>query len=76
VQDPIILSAVRTPIGRFLGVLSSLSATKLGALVVAAAVDRAGVPKDAVDEVIMGNVMPVTKPPCGGTGQMLRHITI
>ncbi len=56
-QDPIILSAVRTPIGRFLGGLSSLSATKLGALAVAEAVRRAGVSPDAVDEVIMGNVV-------------------
>ncbi len=56
-QDPIILSAVRTPIGRFLGGLSSLSATQLGALAVAEAVRRAGVSPDAVDEVIMGNVV-------------------
>ncbi len=56
-QDPIILSAVRTPIGRFLGGLSSLSATKLGALAVAEAVRRPRVSPEAVDEVIMGNVV-------------------
>jgi acetyl-CoA C-acetyltransferase len=48
---------VRTPIGSFNGALSSIAATQLGALVVAEAVRRAGVPKEAVDEVIMGNVI-------------------
>ena len=56
-REVVIVSAVRTPIGSFNGALSSISATKLGALVVAEAVRRAGVPKDAVDEVIMGNVI-------------------
>jgi acetyl-CoA C-acetyltransferase len=57
VREVVIVSAVRTPIGSFNGALSSLSATKLGALVVAEAVRRADVPQDAVDEVIMGNVI-------------------
>jgi acetyl-CoA C-acetyltransferase len=56
-REVVIVSAVRTPIGSFNGALSSISATKLGALVVAEAVRRAGFPKDVVDEVIMGNVI-------------------
>jgi acetyl-CoA C-acetyltransferase len=54
---PVILSAVRTPVGRFQGGLSSLSATELGARVVAEAVRRAGLQGHQVDEVIMGNVV-------------------
>jgi acetyl-CoA C-acetyltransferase len=54
---PVILSGVRTPIGRFLGGLSPLSATQLGALTVREAVARAGIEGGAVDEVIMGNVV-------------------
>jgi acetyl-CoA C-acetyltransferase len=54
---PVILSAVRTPVGRFQGGLSSLSATELGAQVVAEAVRRAGLQGHQVDEVIMGNVV-------------------
>ena len=56
-RDPVILSAVRTPIGRFLGALSSLSATELGAIAIREAVKRANAPVDRVDEVIMGNVV-------------------
>src|SRR5258708_30543523 len=56
-RDPVILSAVRTPIGRFLGALSSLSATELGAIAVREAVKRANIPVDQVDEVILGNVV-------------------
>jgi acetyl-CoA C-acetyltransferase len=56
-DNPVIVSTVRTPIGRFLGTLSSVAATELGAKVVAEAVRRAGVEPDAVDEVIMGNVV-------------------
>ena len=56
-REVVIVSAVRTPIGSFNGAFSSIPATKLGALVVAEAVRRAGIPKDAVDEVIMGNVI-------------------
>ena len=52
-----ISSAVRTPIGKLLGGLSPLSAPKLGALVVREAVGRAAAPPDAVDEVILGNVL-------------------
>ncbi len=52
-----ISSAVRTPIGKLLGGLSPLPAPKLGALVVREAVERAGAPPDAVEEVILGNVL-------------------
>jgi acetyl-CoA C-acetyltransferase len=60
---PVIVSAVRTPIGRYLGGLSSLTAPQLGALAIRAAVERAGVSPDAVQEVFMGHVVQ------GGTGQ-------
>jgi acetyl-CoA C-acetyltransferase len=56
-NQPVILSAVRTPIGKFQGGLSSLSATELGARVVAEAVRRAGIEPNTVDEIIMGNVV-------------------
>ena len=52
-----IAGAVRTPLGKFLGGLSSFPATRLGAMVVAEALKRAGVPADQVEEVIMGNVI-------------------
>lgn len=52
-----ILSAVRTPMGSFLGGLSSVSATKLGAVAIKSAVERAGIPSEQVDEVFMGNVL-------------------
>jgi acetyl-CoA C-acetyltransferase len=57
VTETVIVSAVRTPTGKFLGALKSLAATELGALVVAEAVRRAGVDPQAVDECIMGNVV-------------------
>ncbi len=57
-QEPVILSAVRTPIAKFQGGLSSIAATRLGAVVVKAAVERAGIEKkDEIDEVLMGNVV-------------------
>lgn len=56
-SDALILSACRTPIGRFRGSLASLSVTDLGAHAVQAAVERAGVAADDVNEVIMGNVL-------------------
>jgi acetyl-CoA C-acetyltransferase len=55
--DVFIVSAVRTPTGKFLGALKGFQATELGALVVKEAVRRAGVPAAAVDEVILGNVV-------------------
>jgi acetyl-CoA C-acetyltransferase len=55
--DAFILSAARTPIGKFLGELSDLPAPKLGAVAVAEAIKRAGVKPEQVDEVIMGSVV-------------------
>ncbi|HJY86019.1 MAG TPA: acetyl-CoA C-acetyltransferase [Candidatus Acidoferrales bacterium] len=56
-EHPVILSAVRSPIGKFQGGLAPLSATELGAKVVAEAVRRAGIEPQQVDEIIMGNVV-------------------
>lgn len=56
--EPVILSAVRTPSGRFQGSMSSFPATRLGALVIKAAVARAGLENPAeIDEVLMGQVV-------------------
>jgi acetyl-CoA C-acetyltransferase len=56
--DPIVIvSAARTPIGGLLGDFASLAAWELGAVAIQAAVERAGVPRDAVDEVLMGNCL-------------------
>ena len=60
---PVIVSAVRTPIGKFLGGLSSLSAPELGAIAIREALRRSGVPAEAIEEVIMGQVLQ------GGSGQ-------
>lgn len=56
-NDVVIVSAVRTPVGSFLGSLATVPATKLGSIAIAAAVDKAGIAKDAVQEVYMGNVL-------------------
>lgn len=56
-EDVVIVSAVRTPVGKFQGSLAGYSATQLGALVVREAVRRAGLEPDRVDECIMGNVV-------------------
>ncbi len=56
-RQPVLVSATRTPVGRFLGALASLSATQLGAIAVRAAIERAGIDAAALDEVIMGNVV-------------------
>src|SRR5213593_4082507 len=56
-RESVIVSAVRTPTGKFLGALKSFTATELGALVVAEAVRRAGIDPRIVDECIMGNVV-------------------
>ena len=56
--DPVVIvSAARTPIGGLLGDFSSLAAWELGAIAIKAAIERAGVPGDAVDEVLMGNCL-------------------
>jgi acetyl-CoA C-acetyltransferase len=56
-RESVIVSAVRTPTGKFLGVLKGFTATELGAMVVREAVRRAGIDPDVVDECIMGNVV-------------------
>src|SRR5918993_2576154 len=56
-RDAVIVSAVRTPTGRFLGSLKDLTAPQLGAIVVRDAVRRAGIDPALVDECIMGNVV-------------------
>ena len=60
---PVIVGAARTPIGRYLGALASLSAPQLGGIAIREAVRRSGVAADHIQEVIMGNVLQ------GGVGQ-------
>ena len=57
--DPIVIASyARTPMGGMQGALASIPATKLGSIAIAAAVERAGVAPDAIDQVIMGCVLP------------------
>ncbi|MDR6562579.1 MULTISPECIES: acetyl-CoA C-acyltransferase [unclassified Arcicella] len=56
-QEVYIMSAVRTPIGSFGGVLSSFSATQLGSIAIKAAVEKAKIKPESVEEVLMGNVV-------------------
>ena len=56
-RESVIVSAVRTPTGKFLGALKEFTAPQLGALVVREAVRRAGIDPAIVDECIMGNVV-------------------
>ena len=62
-RQAVIVSAARTPIGKFLGGLAPLTAPELGAVAIRAAVQRAGIDAQAIEEVIMGNVIQ------GGVGQ-------
>jgi acetyl-CoA C-acetyltransferase len=62
-REPVIISAARTPIGKFLGALAPLSAPELGAAAIRAALQRAAIPGEEVEEVIFGNVVQ------GGVGQ-------
>ncbi len=62
-KDVVIVSAVRTPIGSFLGTLSSVTAPKLGAIAIKGAMDKIGLKPNMVEEVLMGNVVQA------GTGQ-------
>lgn len=62
-RTPVLVSYARTPIGRFLGGLSRVKATDLGATAIRAAVERSGIDVDVIDEVIMGHVVQ------GGAGQ-------
>jgi acetyl-CoA C-acetyltransferase len=57
-REAVIVSAVRTPLGAFNGALGNIGATDLGGMVIAEAVKRAGIAKEAVDEVLMGQVLP------------------
>lgn len=58
-NDPVVIvSIARTPMGGLQGVLSGLSATRLGSAAIGAVVERAGLPADSVDEVLMGCVLP------------------
>lgn len=57
-KEVVIVSAVRTAIGNFQGSLSSFSATDLGGMIIEECVQRGGISKEQVDEVIMGNVVP------------------
>jgi len=56
-RTPVVVSAARTPVGKFLGSLSSLTAPDLGAAAIRAAIERAGIDPSKIDEVIMGNVV-------------------
>ena len=62
-RDAVILSGARTPIGKFLGVLAGVPAPRLGAVAVKAAVERAGIKPEEIEEVIMGQVV------AAGSGQ-------
>ena len=62
-RQPVIVSAARTPIGKFLGSLAALQAPELGAAAIRAALQRAKVPAEEIEEVILGNVIQ------GGVGQ-------
>lgn len=70
-REAVIVSAVRTPIGSFGGSLSKVSAVDLGVIATKEAIKRAGIEKDIVDEVILGNVL------SAGLGQnVARQVTI
>src|SRR6266403_1792570 len=57
IKEAVIISAARTPVGKFLGALKNFKATDLGAIVVRESVKRAGIKAEEVDEVIMGCVI-------------------
>jgi acetyl-CoA C-acetyltransferase len=63
-RQPVIVGGARTPVGRLLGSLASKSATELGAVAIAGAMDRAGIGPDRIQYVIMGHVLQA------GTGQI------
>ncbi|MGE5730086.1 MAG: acetyl-CoA C-acyltransferase [Gemmatimonas sp.] len=62
-RTPVIVSAARTPVGRFLGGVTSLRAPELGAAAIRAAISRAGIDAGAIQDVVLGNVLQ------GGVGQ-------
>ncbi|HIJ56629.1 MAG TPA: acetyl-CoA C-acetyltransferase [Deltaproteobacteria bacterium] len=57
-KEAVIVSAVRTPLGSFNGTLGNMGATELGGFIMNAAIEKAGIPKEAVNEAIMGLVLP------------------
>ncbi|MFZ1291785.1 MAG: thiolase family protein [Melioribacteraceae bacterium] len=57
IKEVYIIDAVRTPIGSFMGALSSIPASKLGSVVIKGLIERNKIPNNIVDEVIMGNVI-------------------
>ncbi|MFB3168016.1 thiolase family protein [Neobacillus sp. 179-C4.2 HS] len=61
VKDIVILSAVRTPVGRYGGALKSLNSGQLGSIVIKEAIDKAGIAASQVDEVILGEVRQTTE---------------
>ena len=63
--DVVILSAARTPIGKFRGGLANVPAPRLGAVAVKAAVERAGVDPVQIEEVLMGQVIAAGSGQCG-----------
>jgi acetyl-CoA C-acetyltransferase len=69
-NDVVIVAATRTPIGSFQSSLSGLSASQLGGIAVESAVQQAGIAKENVDEVIMGNVV------SAGLGKNLREVKL
>jgi acetyl-CoA C-acetyltransferase len=60
-RDAVILQALRTPIGAFLGSLKTLPATKLGSIALKAVLERSGVRPEQVEEVLVGNVLPANE---------------
>lgn len=58
IQDVVIVSACRTPIGKFLGSLKNMQAVELGTLVAKEAIRRAGITGDQIDEIVMGEIYP------------------
>ena len=75
-SDPIVIAgAARTPMGGFQGELSGATASHLGAVAIRAALERAGVGADAVDEVLMGNVLSAGQGPGpGAPGRLWRRV--
>lgn len=70
-REPVILGSARTPQGRLMGVLSSMSAAELGQVAYKAAIERSGIDTADIDEVMVGNVV------SAGVGQALpRQISI
>lgn len=66
-KDVVIVAATRTPIGSFQSLLAPLSASQLGGIAIESAVQQAGISKDDIDEVILGNVV------SAGLGNIIMH---